>query len=194
MTKDELIAFEKDIAEEWQAGHIRGPVHLSGGNEDALIDIFKGIEPTDWVFSTWRSHYHALLKGVPPKLVKAEIMAGRSISLQFPEYRFHTSAIVGGILPIALGIAMMGQKVWCFVGDMASQTGMLTECTRYAAGKELPFYCALEDNSRSVETPTAEVWGFGRHAKGVKMTGYSYEPVWPHQGTGKYVNFDNFTK
>ncbi len=60
-----LIQFERKMADHWEAGKVRGPIHLSGGNEDELIEIFKYIKPTDWVFSTWRSHYHALLHGVP---------------------------------------------------------------------------------------------------------------------------------
>ena len=81
MTKDELIAFERDIANEFEVGHIRAPVHLHGNNEDQLIEIFKDVKADDWVFSTHRSHYHALLKGVPPELVRAEIMARHSINL-----------------------------------------------------------------------------------------------------------------
>jgi pyruvate dehydrogenase E1 component alpha subunit len=59
-TKEELIQFEDDIISHWEGGDIRGPIHLSNGNEDELIEVFKKISPTDWVFSTWRSHYHAL--------------------------------------------------------------------------------------------------------------------------------------
>ena len=35
-----------------------------------LIKIFKNIKSDDWVFSTWRNHYHALLKGIPKELLK----------------------------------------------------------------------------------------------------------------------------
>ena len=69
----ELIHFENKIVESWDAGKIRGPVHLSGGNEKPLIEIFKRISENDWVFSTWRSHYHALLKGCSEKIVKDQI-------------------------------------------------------------------------------------------------------------------------
>jgi pyruvate dehydrogenase E1 component alpha subunit len=60
-------------------------VHLCDGNEDAMIEIFKRIGKEDWVLCSWRSHFQCLLKGVPPDVLKAEIMAGRSISLCFPE-------------------------------------------------------------------------------------------------------------
>ena len=102
MTIEEMLAFEADIAAEFEIGRIAAPVHLAGGNESQLIEIFKGIKDEDWIACSWRSHLHALLKGVPPAELKAAIMAGRSIALCFPEYRMISSAIVGGICPIAM--------------------------------------------------------------------------------------------
>ena len=84
--EEELIHFENKIVESWDAGKIRGPVHLSGGNEKPLIEIFKRISENDWVFSTWRSHYHALLKGVSPDWLETEILEGRSITIVNNEY------------------------------------------------------------------------------------------------------------
>ena len=183
MTVEELIAFERDIADCFERGEIRAPVHLHGGNEEQLRALFCHINPSDWVFSTHRSHYHALLKGVPPELVKAEILKGNSISLQFPEYHFFTSAIVGGILPIALGVAMSGARVWCFVGEMSSSTGIFYECHRYAAEHELPITFVIEDNMYSVQTPSEEVWGS-------RVVHYSYERCYPHQGASeKWIIF-----
>ncbi len=49
--EEELIHFENKIVESWETGKIRGPVHLSGGNEKHLIEIFKRISENDWVFS-----------------------------------------------------------------------------------------------------------------------------------------------
>ena len=99
LTSKDLINFEEDIAEEFNNSKIKAPVHLYSGNEDECIKIFKDINKDDWVLCTWRSHYQCLLKGVPPEQVKSEIMSGRSISLNFPEYRVFSSAIVTGILP-----------------------------------------------------------------------------------------------
>src|SRR3990172_10585533 len=126
MTKADLIRFEQEVADRFERKEIPGPIHLSGGNEDQLIEIFKQIKPTDWVFSTWRSHYHALLHGIPEEKVMDQIMQGRSMNLMFPEHNFFTSAIVGGICPIAVGIAyalkMQGKfdNVLCFIFDMTS--------------------------------------------------------------------------
>ena len=190
INKDFLIQFERDIATEFEAGHIRAPVHLAGGNESELIEIFKDIKPEDFCFSTHRSHLHALLKGVPPELVKAEIMAGHSISLQFPEYHFFTSAIVGGICPIAMGMAMTGQKTWCFVGDASAHTGIFRECYDYSLGHRLPIKFIIEDNNLSVDTPTRHLWGGDSLPVRFPFTGhYHYTRAYPHQGSGKWVTF-----
>jgi TPP-dependent pyruvate/acetoin dehydrogenase alpha subunit len=145
------------------------------------------VSPEDWVFSTHRSHYHALLKGVPRELVKQEIINGHSITLNFKEYRFFSSAIVGGCLPIAVGVGMGGQRVWTFCGDMAATTGIFEECLKYASGHDLPVSFIVENNGLSVKTPTAEVWG--TKCKWNKLSGYRYKNTYPHQGTGTYVIF-----
>lgn len=205
-TPESLIAFEADIAREFNSGAIRAPIHLSGNNERQLIEIFKDVGPTDWVCTNWRSHYHALLRGVPPAEVKEAIMLGRSITLCFPKYRVISSAIVGGVLPIALGIAwtikreQMKQqqaersvagpppRVWAFCGDMTSFSGMFLECRRYAAGFHLPIKFVIEDNSLSVCTQTVATWGSERGAD-TKVGYYHYKLPWPHAGAGKRIEF-----
>ena len=99
MNKRDLETFEKEIAESFNKAQIRAPIHLHGNNEDQLIEIFKSIKSNDWIFSSWRSHYHCLLKGVPPERLKKDILDGKSITLIYPEYKIYTSAIVGGIIP-----------------------------------------------------------------------------------------------
>src|ERR1700733_684701 len=106
-TSHDLIAFEEDIAACFNNKMILAPVHLYYGCEEQMIDVFREhVHERDWVLCSWRSHYQCLLKGVPPEQVKAAIMEGKSISLCFPEYRILSSAIVGGVLPIATGIAL----------------------------------------------------------------------------------------
>jgi len=188
----DLIAFEKSVAESFEAGEIHGPIHLSGGNEEQLISVFKNIGRDDWCFSTWRNHYHALLHGIPQDKVMAEILAGRSMNLCFPEHRFYSSAIVGGILPIAVGVAAglkrkgCQRKVWCFVGDMAASIGAFHEASEYAAGQDLPITFVIEDNGVSTNAPTRECWGGGRIYKSIR---YHYKRMYPHSGIGKWVQF-----
>ena len=199
LTRDDLIAFETDIATEFNQAKIRAPVHLYSGNEDAMIEIFKQIRPDDWVLCSWRSHYQCLLKGVPQDLLKAEIMAGRSISLCFPEYRILSSAIVTGVLPIAVGIALSikrsggSNRVFCFMGEMTSETGVAHECIKYCRNQDLPVHWIVEDNGKSVCTDTREVWNSPRltyeNSQDPRITYYQYQPHYPHAGAGQRVQF-----
>jgi len=194
-TASDLITFESDIISHWEIGDIYGPVHLSNGNEEHLIDIFKRIISTDWVFSTWRSHYHALLKGISKEWVKSEILNGKSITLCNLDERFYSSAIVNSTLPIALGVSksikMSGgtDKVWCFIGDMAFESGIFYEVHKYARNFDLPLYFIVEDNGVSTNTPTSDTWNGKKRDVPSDVIWYSYESKYPHYGTGKWVVF-----
>ena len=96
LNKQDLIDFEEDIASEFNQAKIKAPVHLYQGNEAQMLNIFENVEKDDWIFCSWRSHYQCLLKGVPPHIIKESIMAGKSITLNFPEYNVFSSAIVTG--------------------------------------------------------------------------------------------------
>lgn len=195
-TKQELIAFEDEVAEAFSAGRIRAPIHLAGGNEDQLIELFRQVKPTDWVFASYRQHYHALLHGVPREQVMAEILAGRSMQLTFPEHRFYSWAIVGGLSPIAVGVAAALKRagnpamVWCFMGDMASRMGLVYESVEYAANFHLPIRFVIEDNQQACGTPTAAVWGADRWGhKTRNVYRYDYQLSRPHVGVGKWIAF-----
>lgn len=199
MTAQDLIAFETEIAETFNAGKIRAPIHLYYGNEDRMIEIFREVKPDDWVFCSWRSHYQCLLKGVPREELKAEIMAGHSIALCFPAQRVVSSAIVGGIIPIAVGTALglkrRGEKgmVHCFAGEMTSETGIFHESVKYAHNHQLPIRFIVEDNGRSVCTNTREAWAQPvltyEKANHPLVTYYQYETKYPHAGAGQRVQF-----
>ncbi len=192
MTKDQLIAFENDIAAEYGRGEISYPIHLSSGNEQALIDIFKEIRECDAIFGSWRFHLHCLLKGVPPDELRQYIRTGHSIALNIPKYKVFASAIVGGILPLAVGYALAikrrggSERVWCFLGDMTAHTGVYQECLQYSRGHSLPIQFIVEDNDLSVKTLTAQAWG-SRGYGCDRM--YRYQSRWPHSGIGKRVDF-----
>jgi pyruvate dehydrogenase E1 component alpha subunit len=194
-TEQDLLDFELKIIESWEGGKIRGPVHLSNGNESQLIEIFKRIKTTDWVFSTWRSHYHALLKGIDPTWVEQTILDGKSITICNEKEKFYSSAIVGGTLSIALGTALSikrdggDDKVWVFVGDMSFESGLFYETHKYARNLDLPLYFVVEDNGVSTYTPTIETWGGKQREIPKDVVYYQYESKYPHYGTGKWVVF-----
>ena len=104
--KEKLINFELQIKHAYESGKIPAPIHLSGNNEDNLIKIFKKVKKDDWIISNWRSHYHALLHGIPEKWLYDKIIKGKSMGINSNKYRFYSSSIAGGGLSIALGIAI----------------------------------------------------------------------------------------
>ena len=193
-TPQDLIDYENMIVEHWENAKIRGPVHLSNGNEEPLIEIFKRIKTTDWVFSTWRSHYHALLKGMDPKFIENEILAGKSITICNTDEKFYSSAIVGGTLTIALGVAQaikrdnLDDKVFCFIGDMSFESGIFYEVHKYARNFDLPLYFIVEDNGVSTYTPTDATWNNKRDIPS-DVIHYTYKSKYPHYGSGKWIAF-----
>jgi TPP-dependent pyruvate/acetoin dehydrogenase alpha subunit len=194
ITKEELIAFETEVAERYENGEILAPIHLSKDNEDELIEIFQYIHKDDWVFSAWRNHYHALLHGFDRQELMDSIIQGRSMATSSNVNKFYSSAIVGGIIPIALGTAMAlkrrgsDRKVWCFIGDMTFETGGFYECHKYAKNFNLPLQFVVEDNNLSVHTPTDTTWGVKKNIPS-DVVYYRYENGYPHHGTGAWVNF-----
>ena len=198
-TAAELIAFEDRVAALFNTGAIRAPVHLYSGNEQQMIEVFKDVGRNDWVFCSWRSHYQCLLKGVPEEVLLAEIVAGRSISLCFPEQRIYSSAIVGGVLPIAVGTAMAiarsgeDARVHCFMGEMTAESGIAHESIKYSRNFGLPIRFIVEDNEKSVCTDTRETWNQPKLSfEGVRdryVHYYKYATKYPHAGAGVRVQF-----
>ena len=192
--KKELIDFELEIKKIYEAGRIRAPIHLSGNNEEQLIRIFRKVNRNDWVFSTWRNHYHALLHGIPRDTLMDLIVRGKSMSVYSDKPKFYSSSIVGGTIPIALGVAqslkIKGEKnkVWCFVGDMTFESGIFHECYKYARNFELPLQFVVEDNNLSTNTPVDETWG-GKQKVPSDIVYYKYKSDYPHHGTGNWVLF-----
>lgn len=199
LDKKFLIQFEEKIANLFNSGKIKAPVHLYYGNEEEIIKIFKNVKKNDWVFCSWRSHYQCLLKGVPEKNLIKEIINGKSISLCFPEHNIYSSAIVGGNVPIAVGTALAlkkkksKNKVFCFMGDMTSETGIAHESIKYSINKNLPIKFIIEDNNLSVCTDTRATWGLKKltylksNKKFIKI--YKYKNKYPHAGAGLRVQF-----
>lgn len=195
ITKEQLIEFERKIANLWEAKKIPYPIHLSGGNEEQLIKIFREIEEGDYIFSTHRSHYHYLLAGGSPENLERMIMKGDSMHVFDRKINFLTSSIVAGTPTIAAGIALALKRknskkhVWCFVGDGAEDEGHFYEAVKYVDGHDLPCIFIIEDNNRSVETPKEERYGKSNIEWPKCVRRYNYECTYPHVGTGKWLDF-----
>lgn len=194
-TADDLIDFENKVKEHYENGEIKAPIHLSKGNENQLIEIFKYISEDDWVFSSWRNHYHALLHGVNKQSLLKDIISGRSMNTNSINPKFYSSSIVGGIIPIATGVAQSikiqnkKNKVWCFIGDMTYETGIFHESYKFSRNFELPLEFIVEDNTLSTNTPTKETWGIKNSTIPKDIIYYKYERDYPHHGTGNWVLF-----
>ena len=97
--------------------------------------------------------------------MEKSILKGNSIALCFPEHKILSSAIVGGSLPISTGVALAlklkksKNKVYCFIGDMTSETGIAHECIKFSQNFNLPIIFVIEDNDLSVCTETRVAWG-----------------------------------
>ena len=202
ITKQEIEAFEKEIAEIFATGVIRAPVHLRAGREDELIRIFKdnNISPDDYVFGFWDSHELALLKGVPREELKQAILDGKSISLCFPKYKVLCSGIVGSLMGTAAGVAWSlknqnkNGRVFLFCGDMSAETGIFHEAIKYIYNFDLPATFIVCDNGVSVMTNTRETWGsLDPWFKGTKyekkIIYFKYTNGYPHSGLGKLIKF-----
>jgi len=182
---------------------IKVPIHLSGGNEKELLQIFKKIDPEDYVFSTHRNHYHYLLhtgdvRGLHDEILGKDsgVCSGRSGSMHTINVakRFYSSGIVAGCVAIACGVSLAlkmnksTKKVWCFIGDGAADEGWFHEALTYARCNSLPITYILEDNNRSVCSSKVERWNSHiDYSINPHLIVYEYTPTWPHAGIGEFV-------
>ena len=197
MNKQDLIDFELRIKALFEQGKLPYLIHLCGGNEDQLIEIYKEIRTGDWIFSTHRSHYHYLLAGGDPDALEQMIKDGRSMFVFDRKLNFYTSSVLAGTCGIAAGVAHSlkeqgsASKVWCFLGDGAEDEGHFYEAVNYVAGSGLPCTFIIEDNDRSVDTSKA-ARGKATMTWPDCVRRYYYTPTFPHGGAGckTMVTFD----
>jgi pyruvate dehydrogenase E1 component subunit alpha len=160
--------FEEKCAELYSGGKIWGFLHLYIGEEAVAVGTMPAIHPEDAVVSTYREHGHALARGVPAGAVMAEMLGkangccrgrGGSMHLFDVSRRFYGgNAIVGGGLPLAVGLALADklQKrpvvTVCFFGDGAVAEGEFHESLNLAALWQLPVLFLLENNLYAMGT------------------------------------------
>ena len=167
-------------------------MHLSGGNEDQLLKIYDDILPCDWVFSTHRNHYHALLKGIHPNDLRESIRNGRSMFVYSRDHHFVCSAVLAGTCAIAAGVAWALKeegskaKVICFIGDGGEEEGHFYEAAMFVEAQELPCTFIIEDNDRSVDTQKKARRGVSRGLDELFgcVRRYHYRSTYPHAGSG----------
>ena len=190
-----ITNFENKIYNLYNDGKIRFPVHLTKGNENQLCEVFRYISKNDWVLSSWRNHGHALLHGMPEKKLFNQIMKGKSMYISSKKNKFLSSSIAGGMIPIALGLALsikkrnQKNKVWLFIGDMTLMMGNFYEAYNYSRNFNLPLEFVIEDNGKSVYTDTKKTWNIKKINYPKDVFYYKFKLEYPHHGTGKWVSF-----
>lgn len=164
--------FEAKCVELYQAQKIRGFLHLYDGEESIAVGVMDALEPRDAVLATYREHGHALARGVPMAPLMAEMLGkvegcclGRGGSMHlFDGTRrfFGGNAIVGGGLPLAVGIAMADQRLRpgavtvCFFGEGAVAEGAFHESMNLAVIWKLPVLFVCENNLYAMGVPLAD--------------------------------------
>ncbi len=160
--------FEEKCAELYSAGKIRGFLHLYIGEEAVAVGAMQALDWEDAIVATYREHGHALARGVPADRLMAEMYGkhegcsrgrGGSMHVFDAQTRFYGgNAIVGGGLPIAVGLALadklMGRSrvTACFFGDGAVAEGEFHESLNLAALWKLPVLFLCENNLYAMGT------------------------------------------
>ena len=150
---------------------IRGFLHLYIGEEAVATGALRALQPQDNVVATYREHGHALLRGVGMNAIMAEMFGkqqgcsrghGGSMHLFDRASRFYGGqAIVGGGLPLAVGLALADQLsgrralTACFFGEGAVAEGAFHEAMNLAALWQLPVLFCCENNLYAMGTALA---------------------------------------
>ncbi|MDA1188086.1 MAG: pyruvate dehydrogenase (acetyl-transferring) E1 component subunit alpha [Chloroflexi bacterium] len=161
--------FEEECSRLYMQGKIRGFLHLYIGEEAVAVGAIPTLKPQDYIVSHYRDHGHALVRGLDPRAVMAELMGkatGTSGGRGGSMHLFDVSkgfwggyAIVGGQMPIAVGLALSAKLkkedrvTVCFFGDGAVNEGEFHESLNLAALWKLPIVFFLENN----------LYGMGSH-------------------------------
>ncbi len=160
--------FEQRAAEQYTEGKIGGFLHLYPGEEAVAVGSLRAADPGDYVVTTYREHVHALVRGIPPERVMAELFGrrggcsggfGGSMHLFDAERRFLGGyAIVGETFPVAAGTAywlrLNGDPdvVLCYFGDGAVNQGTFHETLNMVALWDLPVVFLCENNHYQIGT------------------------------------------
>ena len=160
--------FEEKCAELYQQEKIRGFLHLYIGEEAIAVGAMQVLTPADAVVATYREHGHALARGVAMDAVMAEMYGkaegcsggrGGSMHLFDAPTRFYGgNAIVGGGLPLAVGLALAEKMqrrdgiAACFFGEGAVAEGEFHESLNLAELWRLPLLFVCENNLYAMGT------------------------------------------
>jgi pyruvate dehydrogenase E1 component alpha subunit len=169
-----LRRFEEKAAEEYTLGKIGGFLHLYIGQEANGAGIISALQPDDYILAGYREHGYALLKGLTPRAVMAELFGkatgcskGKGGSMHMYSDELHLiggQAIVGAQLVMAAGIGFAIQYqeqqrvAVALFGDGAVDEGAFHEAMNLAALWKLPVVFICENNQYSMGMAVAKAW------------------------------------
>jgi TPP-dependent pyruvate/acetoin dehydrogenase alpha subunit len=171
----EMRRFEERVERLFlQEGVLVGPTHLYLGQEAIAAGTVGALQDQDFITTTYRGHGHAIAKGVPLKMLMAELfgkatgtckgLSGSMHAAIYPEKgSLYATAIVGSGIPIATGVALALQQegrrqvVMTFFGDGASNTGSFHEGMNLASVWKLPVIFICENNLYGMSTRADQV-------------------------------------
>jgi TPP-dependent pyruvate/acetoin dehydrogenase alpha subunit len=167
MLKQRLL--DEKVVELYKKGLIQGIAHPCLGQEAVSAGVMANLSKDDLVVSNHRGHGHSLAKGVSERAMLSELLGketgmcgGFGGSMHSSDLEcgvVFSTAIVGGGIPLAVGVALalkMDKKpncVVCFFGDGACNTGAFHEALNMAAVWKLPVVFVCENNQYAVSTP-----------------------------------------
>ncbi len=160
--------FEERSAEVYRMGKIGGFCHLYIGQEAIGIGSMMALEPEDMVITSYRDHVQAMVKGMSPESVMAELYGkeggcvkgkGGSMHMFSKEHEFFGGhGIVGGQIGVGTGMAYAakykgtGQVTLCFFGEAAVNQGIFHESLNMAQLWKLPIIYICENNQYGMGT------------------------------------------
>ena len=168
-TMMKIRMFEEKVADLLFADEIKCPTHLYIGEEAIAAGICANLQKDDYAFGTYRSHGFYIAKGGNINGLMSELLGkdtgcsrgkGGSMHVVAPEIGIlGTTAIVGGIIPLAVGSAMAvkmkndNRIVVSFFGDGATDEGVFYESINFASLKKIPIILVCENNFYSTHLP-----------------------------------------
>ncbi len=160
--------FEERAAEAYALGKIGGFCHLYIGQEAVSAGTQSALRPDDYVITTYRDHGQALVRGITPRAVMAELFGrvdgcehGKGGSMHMFDRGVNFlggHGIVGGQIPIATGVGFAikyrgGDQVCvCFMGEAAVNGGAFHESLNMAGLWKLPVVYVIENNKYGMGT------------------------------------------
>ncbi len=154
---------------------VRGPLHLSTGQEAVAAGVCAHLRREDLLTSTHRGHGHTLAKGADAGRMMAELLGrstgynkGKGGSMHIADFSvgmLGANGVVAAGLPIAVGAAHalklrgVDAVVASFFGDGAINRGPFLESLNWAVVYKLPVLFVCEDNQISATTQSAPMTG-----------------------------------